>query len=452
MTKRVCVIGAGPSGLSVLRAFSADRDKGEPIPEIVCFEKQSDWGGQWNFTWRTGLDAHGEPVHSSMYRYLWSNGPKEGLEFADYSFEEHFGKPIPSFPPRPVLTDYILGRAEKSNVRPWVRFEHAVRWVSSDENGGFFVAYADLNADRTGIERFDHVIVANGHFSVPNVPEFEGISTFTGSVIHAHDFRNADDYADKDVLVVGASYSAEDIGLQCKKYGAKSVTFSYRTAAQGFDWPTGMDERPLLTKIDGPTVHFSDGSQKDFNAIILCTGYQHSFPFLDDSLKLRTTNRLYSPGLYKGVVWNNNPALFYVGMQDQWYTFTMFDAEAWYARDVIMDRIELPSKDQRLADMAAWTQREETLEDAYEMIDFQADYIAELAKVTDYPEFDLPATANEFKIWKKNKSKGITTYRDQPHTSAVTGNPQPVHHTKWWDALDDSQAAYLADAEKAQRA
>ena len=35
-----------------------------------------------------------------MYRYLWSNGPKECLEFADYSFDEHFGKPIPSFPPR----------------------------------------------------------------------------------------------------------------------------------------------------------------------------------------------------------------------------------------------------------------------------------------------------------------------------------------------------------------
>jgi hypothetical protein len=43
---------------------------------MVCFEKQSDWGGQWNYTWHTGLDEHGEPVHSSMYRYLWSNGPK----------------------------------------------------------------------------------------------------------------------------------------------------------------------------------------------------------------------------------------------------------------------------------------------------------------------------------------------------------------------------------------
>ena len=32
---------------------------------------------------------------------------------------------------------------------------------------------------------------------------------------------------------------------------------------------------------------------------------------------------------YKGVVWVHNPKLFYLGMQDQWFTFNMFDAQAW---------------------------------------------------------------------------------------------------------------------------
>ena len=107
MKKRVAVIGAGPSGLAVLRAFQTAKANGDEIPEIVCFEKQDNWGGLWNYTWRTGLDQYGEAVHGSMYRYLWSNGPKEGLEFADYSFEEHFGKQIASYPPRSVLFDYI---------------------------------------------------------------------------------------------------------------------------------------------------------------------------------------------------------------------------------------------------------------------------------------------------------------------------------------------------------
>ena len=45
MTKRVAVIGAGPSGLAQLRAFQSAAAKGAEIPEVVCFEKQEDWGG-----------------------------------------------------------------------------------------------------------------------------------------------------------------------------------------------------------------------------------------------------------------------------------------------------------------------------------------------------------------------------------------------------------------------
>lgn len=57
------------------------------------------------------MDEHGENVHGSMYRDLWSNGPKEaGVEYPDYTFEDHFGKPIPSFPPREVIYDYLKGK------------------------------------------------------------------------------------------------------------------------------------------------------------------------------------------------------------------------------------------------------------------------------------------------------------------------------------------------------
>lgn len=96
---RIAVIGAGPSGLAQLRAVQSAAGQGTEVPEIVCFERQDDRGGLWKDAWRTGLDAHGEPVHSSMYRYLWSNGPKEGLDFADDTFEEHFGRQLGSYPP-----------------------------------------------------------------------------------------------------------------------------------------------------------------------------------------------------------------------------------------------------------------------------------------------------------------------------------------------------------------
>lgn len=56
-----------------------------------------------------GTDGFGEPCHGGMYKHLWSNGPKEGLEYPDYTFDDHYGKAIPSFPPRRVLRDYMEG-------------------------------------------------------------------------------------------------------------------------------------------------------------------------------------------------------------------------------------------------------------------------------------------------------------------------------------------------------
>ncbi len=195
---RVAVIGAGPSGISALRAFQSAKSKGEDIPEIVCFEKQASWGGLWNYTWRTGLDEHGEPVHGSMYRYLWSNGPKECLEFADYTFDEHFGKEIASFPPRAVLFDYIKGRVEKTVATEWIRFNTVVRSITFDDaSDQFTVTVHDYDKGHTYSEDFDYVIHASGHFSTPNVPYFEGIDWFSGRVLHAHDFQDALEFKDK---------------------------------------------------------------------------------------------------------------------------------------------------------------------------------------------------------------------------------------------------------------
>ena len=70
--------------------------------------------------------------------------------------------------------------------------------------------------------------------------------------------------------------------------------------------------------------------------------------------------------------------MMYLGMQDQFYTLSMFDAQAWYARDVILGRITLPSKEEMGQHIAKWVDREEKLENPFQQIDFQADYIREL--------------------------------------------------------------------------
>ena len=181
----------------------------------------------------------------------------------------------------------------------------------------------------------------------------------------------------------------------------------------GFNWPDNWKEVLLLTKVEGNTAHFKDGTTTYADAIILCTGYKHHFPFLPDDLRLKTRNRLATADLYKGVVWVKNPKLFYLGMQDQWYTFNMFDAQAWYARDIILGRLSVPATlDERLADVAAREAAEDAITDPYGPIKYQGAYVQELIDLTDYPSFDIPGSDAAFVAWKKHKLKGIMTFRD----------------------------------------
>lgn len=447
--KRIAIIGAGPSGLAQIRAFEALSDQGYEMPEIVCFEKQDNWGGMWNYSWRTGVGKYGEPMHGSMYKYLWSNGPKECLEFSDYSFDEHFNKPISSYPPRPVLFDYIQGRIKKSDAREYIRFDTTVRWTSFDEETKKFkIVLDDLKINKTYSEEFDFLVVASGHFSTPNMPYFKGIETFPGTVMHAHDFRGADQFKDRNILLIGSSYSAEDIGIQCHKHGAKSVTLSYRSNPIGINWPEGIKELPLVTHFEGATAFFKDGTSEQFEAVIMCTGYQHKFPFLPDELRLKTKNNLYPDNLYKGIFFNKLPQLMYLGMQDQYYTFNMFDAQAWVARDFMMNRLEVPTEPERRIDIDNWLEKHDQLETSLDNVDFQSDYIKDLLALSDYPHFDVDKVAAMFKEWLQDKDDNILTYRDKTYQSVVTGTMAAQHHTEWMDELDDSKERYLYGAEE----
>ncbi len=442
--KRVAIVGAGPSGLSQLHAFQSAANKGIKIPQIVCYEKQSTWGGLWNFTWRTGVDEHGNTCHGSMYKHLWSNGPKEALEFADYTFEQHFKKPIPSYPPRPVLLDYISGRAEKAGIGRYIRFNSNVRDVRYDVvKAKFTVTARDCLKDREVIEDYDHIIIASGHFSTPNVPYYDGFENFSGRILHAHDFRDAREFSGQDILIIGSSYSAEDIGSQCSKYGSKSVTIAYRTKPTGYNWPPDFSEFPSLLCVKNDKAYFKNGYSKKIDAIILCTGYKHHFSFLPDDLRLKTENRLATSELYKGVVFNPNSAMFYLGMQDQWYTFNMFDAQAWYVRDIILGKIVVPDEGSRVLDIVTRQKAEERLVDGQAGVCYQGAYISELINETDCPRFDVNATNRAFIEYIGHKKKGIMTFRDNCFESAITKKLAPTYHTCWTEAMDDSLDSYL---------
>lgn len=378
--KKVAVIGCGPCGILALSAFAEAEKRGEKIPEVVGFDKQNSISGLWNYTWRTGLTEHGDQLPNSMYRHLWSNGPKECLELPDYTFDDHFKKPIPSFPPRAVLQDYVLGKAKKSGIEKFVLLNTVVRNVE-EKGEQFLVTYECLKTKRTFYKMFDYVIVATGHYTVPHFPSYPGIETFNGRVMHAHDFRMSEEFKDQTIVLVGSSYSAEDISLQCYKYGSKKCIVSYRNKPMGYKWPEGIVEKGAIDRVEGDMFVFKDGSTERADAVIFCTGYLHYFPFLTENLRLYATNIMYPNHLYKGVVFEKNSRCLYLGMSDQYYTFTMFDTQGLWARDYIMGKIPQASAAAQETHMKQWYDRGQALKNPTEEIIFQRDYVQDLVKV-----------------------------------------------------------------------
>ena len=105
--------------------------------------------------------------------------------------------------------------------------------------------------------------------------------------------------------------------------------------------------------------YFSDGSSAEVDAIIFCTGYLHHYPYLEENIRLRSPNVLYPHKCYKGIVYTEggNNKVLYCGIQDQYYTYTMFDAVALWAFKYVLGEIKLPNKAAMVADWKKWVDR-----------------------------------------------------------------------------------------------
>ena len=108
----------------------------------------------------------------------------------------------------------------------------------------------------------------------------------------------------------------------------------------GLNWSHPVEERLLLTHVEGRRVYFGDGSSKEFDVIVFCTGYKHNFSFMEQSLRL---DRLVSgrllcwPELYKAIVWKTNPGLMYLAGCTR-----VFEAQAPWIVKYIVGEIQLP--------------------------------------------------------------------------------------------------------------
>lgn len=334
---RIAVIGAGAAGLCAIRhalSFGC---------EVIAFEQSNKIGGTWVYTDKVGKDKYGNVIHSSMYRTLHTNLPKELMSFPDFPFPTH----EKSFVPADTVNDYLNLYADNFKLRPHIRFEYHVNRVKPSLDDGMWEVIVKSLADgKYETLMFDAVLVCNGHFSTPNVPHFVGMDLFRGSQIHSHDYRTPNRFEQRRVLVIGAGPSGIDISQEITKVGAKVFWSNHLTPPKVID-AENLQQKPDVARFTENGAEFNDGSVEKFDDVIYCTGYKYTFPFISVDCELSTDGNYIRP-LYKHCLNINQPSMAIIGLPVYVCPFQMFDLQIRFCLQFMTGRKKLPSKDEML--------------------------------------------------------------------------------------------------------
>ncbi|KDE06671.1 hypothetical protein MVLG_03018 [Microbotryum lychnidis-dioicae p1A1 Lamole] len=308
--KKVCIIGGGASGLSLL-PLALEQDL---VPTL--YEAKDSTGGAWvldpepgrphfHFDSKGSLDkivgSKGDDL-TPMYPGLRANIPVSLMQYRGQPFKNH----VPLFPAASHVADYLHDVA--SGYSQYIKLSHRVASLryTAPEDGGeqlrWLVQVSSQNVHTT--EQYDFVAIANGHYSKPYVPSVEGLHTFTGDLWHSKWWRKAEEFANQTVLVVGNGASGFDVARELAEsiserrtadpsaalprlyQSSRSISPVYGTfdadAAPG--WWNEVAQVPAIRKIEGSRIELDDESiLEDVDVIIFATGYYLAFPFCSPS-------------------------------------------------------------------------------------------------------------------------------------------------------------------------
>ncbi|NNN36905.1 NAD(P)/FAD-dependent oxidoreductase [Streptomyces sp. S3(2020)] len=194
----VYVVGGGPGGLAVAYALRARGIR------AVVLEKSDRVGSSWR--------RHYDRLHLHTTRRL---SALPGL-----AMPRRFGRWVS----RDDVVRYLEKYAEHHELEIVTGVE--VSRVERSADGTGWLLHATGGRELTGAA----VVVATGYNHTPLLPDWPGLDSYAGEVVHAADYRNPAPYAGRDVLVVGAGNTGAEIAVDLVEGGASRVRLSVRTA------------------------------------------------------------------------------------------------------------------------------------------------------------------------------------------------------------------------------
>ena len=215
----------------------------------------------------------------------------------------------------------------------------------------------DLKSDYLSSEQYYAVVVCNGHFNKPYIPEIPGLSDYPGHLTHSLYYREPYYFHDQNVIVAGAGSSAEDICkalssearcvYQCRRPDDNAIS-PLRKGRYGSH--NNISQHSVIEHCDNRIIRLCDGETlKNIDSIILCTGYQYNFPFISGSLAclVKNTGRDVGP-LYMDIFCPLLPELAFIGLPNKGPSSHLMFHQAQYVASIYSGETTLPSSRQML--------------------------------------------------------------------------------------------------------
>jgi cation diffusion facilitator CzcD-associated flavoprotein CzcO len=325
------------------------------IAERASVPQTSPWAPPEKPIWPKGAAV---PVFSNpMYDRLNTNIPKGLMQYSDQDF------PVTSllFPTREDVQEYLVKYSH--GIRHLISFSTQVEDVTclqDDGQGRWNLTARSTITGEISQSRYDAIVVANGHYSVPFIPSVPGIEPFNAlypSIIsHSKIYRSPAGFENKKVVVVGNAASGLDIGTQISLVCKKPLLNSVRESSPLKLGQGNKEEVSPISEylLEDRGVRFEDGRmEKDIDAVVYCTGYLYSYPFLKSlDPPIVTTGRRVI-GLYQQLFSYEHPTLAFTALAQKIIPFPISEVQGAAIAKVWSDRLRLPE----IEEMKAWEEK-----------------------------------------------------------------------------------------------